>query len=406
MSTDESVFAGFEPPIKNFFSLPNEMTNVIAHITNLAELKVILYVMRHTWGFHEYGICKAITTDEFMHGRKRADGTRMDEGTGLSNRSVIDGLRAAVEHGYLICKVDTSDQARVVKSYALKMAESDVKNVHTYEESSQGEEYSLGYEKSSHLAEGSSYRAEEPSHRSEKDTKERHLKKDTQEKQKSVSANGHHPQEATPSVVATLSPVSLENKTHSQNGSSLAISSEEPLPIQKPVLIDKDGLQKPLTEKKDPPQRKKSGKAREGEEDEDEAALARRRGIYERIVKRRGYELNGKAIIHERLCIKQLAELYTDAQIEAIHKYLFERDWKWSKVDNKFTIGASTLLQEGPRVAQILKEERLGTAKGGEATPEEQKPRPLMFVAGSGPQTPLNLPVAPRKSQVKKGIIQ
>src|ERR671914_382993 len=41
-----------------------------------------------------------------MHGRRRQDGSRMDRGTGLSNRSVIDGLRQAVEDGFLIEKRD------------------------------------------------------------------------------------------------------------------------------------------------------------------------------------------------------------------------------------------------------------------------------------------------------------
>jgi hypothetical protein len=171
-------FAGFPPPIKNFFSLPNEMINIVAQITNMAELKVIIYIMRHTWGFHEYGICKAISTDEFMHGRRRADGSRMDEGTGMSNRSVIDGLRAAIEHGYLICQVEIVDQARIIKSYALKM-------ITPCEESSQGVGIAEGdassqHEESSPLPYEESSQApmknlhtpyEESSHRSEKDTK-------------------------------------------------------------------------------------------------------------------------------------------------------------------------------------------------------------------------------------------
>src|SRR5579884_3443066 len=176
----ENSFEGFPPPTKNFFSLPNEMVNIIAHITNMAELKIILYVMRHTWGFHEYGITKSISTDEFMRGRRKQDGTRMDEGTGLSNRSVIDGIQAAIQHGYLICEIDTSDRARTIKSYALKMAP-------PYEESSQGtyEESSQGtYEESSQgtYEESSQGTYEESSHRSEKDTREKHLEKNTEER--------------------------------------------------------------------------------------------------------------------------------------------------------------------------------------------------------------------------------
>ena len=118
----QDQFAGFPIPVKNFFSIPNDMIDIIADITNLSELKVILYVIRHTWGYHEYDMHKTISIDEFMYGRRREDGGRMDQGTGLkSDRSVRDGLELAIKHGYLICKTDYSDKARVKKSYALKM---------------------------------------------------------------------------------------------------------------------------------------------------------------------------------------------------------------------------------------------------------------------------------------------
>jgi hypothetical protein len=85
--------------------------------------------LRHTWGFQEYGFAKAMTIDELMHGRKRRDGTRMDEGTGLSKQSVIDGLKRAIARGYLLCTIDETDRARIKKSYALKMYKPDVQAV-------------------------------------------------------------------------------------------------------------------------------------------------------------------------------------------------------------------------------------------------------------------------------------
>lgn len=115
------MFEGFASPTRNYFAMPNEWTDITAEIDSLAELKVVEYVLRHTWGFHEFGICKAISLDEFMHGRRRGDDSRMDKGTKLSRPSVVDGLRRAVDHGYLTCEIDTTDQARVKKSYALKM---------------------------------------------------------------------------------------------------------------------------------------------------------------------------------------------------------------------------------------------------------------------------------------------
>ncbi len=91
-------FEGFAKPKQNWFKMPNEWTDITCEMTSLAELKVMEYILRHTWGFSEYDKPKKITTDEFMHGRKRKDGSRMDRGTGLSHVSVINGLRRAVDH--------------------------------------------------------------------------------------------------------------------------------------------------------------------------------------------------------------------------------------------------------------------------------------------------------------------
>jgi len=116
---------GFSMPDTNYVRVPNDFVEALAVIDSLAELKVILYVMRHTWGFQEYDEYKKITTDEFMHGRMLKDRSRMDSGTGLSDAGVKIGVAKAIEHGFLECEVDVSDLARIKKSYRLKMKEAD-----------------------------------------------------------------------------------------------------------------------------------------------------------------------------------------------------------------------------------------------------------------------------------------
>lgn len=120
-TTTPEPFEGFDIPETNWFRMPNSWTNITAEITSLAEIKIVEYVLRHTWGFQEFGLSKRISIDEFMHGRKKKDGSRMDKGTGLSNKGVIKGIKRAVEHGYLTEQVDARDKARVRKSYCLKM---------------------------------------------------------------------------------------------------------------------------------------------------------------------------------------------------------------------------------------------------------------------------------------------
>src|SRR5437667_6655249 len=119
-STDHQ-FAGFSKPEANFFRLPNEWTDITAQVTSLAEMKLVEYVRKDTWGYSEFDMVKKITTDEFMYGRKKKSGERIDIGTGLSKPSVIAGLKSAVEHGLLEEEIDDSDKARIKKYYKLRM---------------------------------------------------------------------------------------------------------------------------------------------------------------------------------------------------------------------------------------------------------------------------------------------
>ena len=124
--SERTPFSGFDRPESNYFRMPNTWTDITAEIDNIAELKVVEYILRHTWGYQEYGVKKHITIDEFVHGRRRQDGSRMDKGTGLSERAVYDGLRKAVENGLIDEETDDSDRGRIKKSYSLRMRE----NVH------------------------------------------------------------------------------------------------------------------------------------------------------------------------------------------------------------------------------------------------------------------------------------
>jgi hypothetical protein len=114
-------FEGFEPPESNFWRLPNNWFDLAARFSSWAEHKVVEYILRHTWGYHEYGIAKLITMDEFMHGRKRRDGTRLDAGCGMAENSIKKGIADAVAHGFLIVTIDDSDKGRIKKYYAPRM---------------------------------------------------------------------------------------------------------------------------------------------------------------------------------------------------------------------------------------------------------------------------------------------
>lgn len=116
-----SNFKGFEKPTENYSKLPHSFIDQLPEIDTMAEMKVVLYLLRHTWGFSEFGKPKKLTTDEFANGRKKRDQSRMDSGTGLSENSVRAGLDKAVEHGFILVETDESDKARIEKWYCLNM---------------------------------------------------------------------------------------------------------------------------------------------------------------------------------------------------------------------------------------------------------------------------------------------
>lgn len=124
---EEDVFPGFWHPEdgeEGWTKMPHELIWILPKLKE-TELKIILYILRHTWGFQEFDKLKKITTEEFMAGRKRKDGTTMDNGTGLSDWGVKDGIAKALKHGYIVCEVDDSDKGRIKKRYGLKIYRED-----------------------------------------------------------------------------------------------------------------------------------------------------------------------------------------------------------------------------------------------------------------------------------------
>jgi len=107
-------FNGFSKP--NTTPTPNQFYDeVLAKVKPVSELKVILYVIRRTYGWGKF--VDRISQSQFKDGING-----LDNGTGLSGPSVTRGLQAAVEHGYLAryvvcrkCKNVVDDRVTVEK---------------------------------------------------------------------------------------------------------------------------------------------------------------------------------------------------------------------------------------------------------------------------------------------------
>jgi len=119
-------------PDQNWSKLPHALIGALPIIETASELKVILYVLRHTWGYQEFDIMKRITIDEFQNGRKRKDGSRIDNGTGLSRHAARDGVRRAVAHGFLVQEDETyRDRGRRSHVYRLNMLNTDIRGANS-----------------------------------------------------------------------------------------------------------------------------------------------------------------------------------------------------------------------------------------------------------------------------------
>ncbi len=112
-------FPGFCDPIENWSKLPHIFIDALPLIESLAELKVVLYILRHTWGYQETE--RRISLDEFAHGRKKKGSGRIDNGTGLTIRSIRLGLDEAERHGFILRVKNNCDGARTQITYSLAM---------------------------------------------------------------------------------------------------------------------------------------------------------------------------------------------------------------------------------------------------------------------------------------------
>lgn len=99
-------FAGFVNP--NTTPVPDDLFDVLMAQLSEAELKVLLYVIRRTFGFKKNA--DAISFSQMTDGIKRRDGSILDSGTGMSKSSVWRGVNGLLAKGVLIKTTQTTDE--------------------------------------------------------------------------------------------------------------------------------------------------------------------------------------------------------------------------------------------------------------------------------------------------------
>jgi phage replication O-like protein O len=124
---DWSSFPGFYPP--RYTPTPDALFDWVMAGLNGAELKVLLYIVRRTFGFKKDS--DRITQDQICNGITRADGSRLDLGTQLS-RSTVQAALASLEQKQLIeVKRSIGPRGREASVYALRIVESEPQEWYT-----------------------------------------------------------------------------------------------------------------------------------------------------------------------------------------------------------------------------------------------------------------------------------
>ncbi|MBI3421287.1 MAG: replication protein [Candidatus Sungbacteria bacterium] len=91
-------FAGFYVP--NSTPVPDNFFDELLAYLSESELKVVLYVMRRTFGFKKHD--DNISLNQMLYGIVKKDGTRLDRGTGLSKPAITKAVKSLVTRGVLI----------------------------------------------------------------------------------------------------------------------------------------------------------------------------------------------------------------------------------------------------------------------------------------------------------------
>lgn len=98
MSRDDFQFRGFASP--TYTTVPDELFDVLMpHLTD-PELRVLLYIIRRTFGFKKTS--DEISLRQMVEGITAKDGRVLDGGAGLSKASAARGLKGLAEKGIIV----------------------------------------------------------------------------------------------------------------------------------------------------------------------------------------------------------------------------------------------------------------------------------------------------------------
>ncbi len=103
-------FKGFQSP--TYTLIPKVVADALMQDLTTGELRVLLYVMFHTFGWKKAS--DQISLSQFLNGIVKKDGTIIDQGAGLSKVTLLSALRSLEEKNLIVRKRRTKESGECV----------------------------------------------------------------------------------------------------------------------------------------------------------------------------------------------------------------------------------------------------------------------------------------------------
>jgi hypothetical protein len=121
-------YQGFSRP--NYTQVPDDVFDVLLPELTESELKVLLYIIRRTFGFKKDE--DTISLKQMVEGIRTRDGRQLDRGAGVSKTSAVRGVNGLVEKGIILAVRNRStEKGDEPTTYTLHFADAPVSRFET-----------------------------------------------------------------------------------------------------------------------------------------------------------------------------------------------------------------------------------------------------------------------------------